>query len=69
MSVFWRKEKKEDYKVNKKITGSEVLKRFLQETDADFVKVYCFPAFLACAYYFGSDDMKQKIEELIDEKC
>lgn len=69
MSVFWRKEKKEDYKVNKKITGSEVLKRFLKETDADFVKVYCFPAFLACAYYFGSEDMKQKIEELIDEKC
>ena len=67
--VFWKKEKKEDYKVSNKLTGSEVLKKFLREADAEFVKVYCFPAFLACAYYFGSDDMKSKIEELIDEKC
>ena len=67
MPVFWKKEKKENYQVNKKITGAEVLKDFLHDTDADFVKVYCFPAFLACAYYFGSDDMKQKIEELIEK--
>ena len=67
MSVFWRKEKKENFKVKNNITRSNVLKDFLRDTDADFIKVYCFPAFLACAYYFGSDDTKKKIEEMIDQ--
>lgn len=67
MSVFWRKKKRNDFEVNKKITGLEELKDFLETADADFIKVYCFPAYLACAYYFGTDKTKEKIEELIDE--
>ncbi|MBO5141604.1 MAG: hypothetical protein J6C46_01165 [Clostridia bacterium] len=67
MSVFWRKKKKSDFEINKKITGLEELKEFLETADSDFIKVYCFPAYLACAYYFGTDKTKEKIEELIDE--
>lgn len=67
MSVFWRKKRKSDYEINKKITGLEELKDFLEKADPDFIKVYCFPAYLACAYYFGTSKTKEKIEELIDE--
>ena len=64
--VFWRKQKKEDFKIKKDIVNSEALKNFLRDVDADFIKVYCFPSFLCCAYFFGSEDMKKKIEEMID---
>lgn len=67
MSVFWRKKKKSDFEVNKKITALEELKDFLENVDGEFVKIYCFPAYLACAYYFGTDKTKEAIEELIDE--
>lgn len=67
MSVFWKRKKKSDYEVNKKITGLNVLKDFLEETDPEFIKVYCFPAFLACAYYFGTSKTRDKIDELIEE--
>jgi len=67
MSVFWKKKKRNYYKINKKITGLEELKEFLETADPEFIKVYCFPAYLACAYYFGTEKTKEKIEELIDE--
>lgn len=67
MPAFWRKKKKSDFEVNRKIIGLEELKDFLETTDPEFVKVYCFPAYLACAYYFGTEKTKEKIEELIDE--
>lgn len=67
MSVFWKRKKRSDFGVNRKITGLEELKDFLENTDPEFIKVYCFPAYLACAYYFGTDKTKEKIEELIDE--
>jgi len=67
MSVFWKKKKRNDYEINKKITGLEELKEFLETADPEFIKVYCFPAYLACAYYFGTEKTKEKIEELIDE--
>lgn len=67
MSVFWKKKKKKsDFEVNKKIVGAEELKDFLENADSEFIKIYCFPAYLACAYYFGTDKTKKKIEELID---
>lgn len=66
MPVFWKKEKREKFKVEGKITEEESLKDFLSKVDGDFIKTCCFPAFLACAYYFGSSDTKAKIEELID---
>lgn len=67
MSVFWKRKKKSDYEINKKITGLDELKDFLENADPEFIKVYCFPAYLACAYYFGTNKTKEKIEELIDE--
>lgn len=67
MSVFWKKKKRSDFEVNKKIVGLEELKDFLETADPEFIKVYCFPAYLACAYYFGTDKTKEKIEVLIDE--
>lgn len=67
MSVFWKRKKKSNFEINKKITGLEELKDFLETADPNFVKIYCFPAFLACAYYFGTPQTKEKIEELINE--
>ena len=66
MGVFWKKKKKSDYNISQKIINDRVLKEFLEEVDPDFIKIYVFPAFLGCAYYFGSSDTKKRIEEMID---
>lgn len=65
--VFWKKKKKKsNYEVNKDIIGKKELKDFLETADEEFIKIYCFPAFLACAYYFGTPKTKEAIEEIID---
>ena len=46
--VFWKKKKrKSDFEVNKKIIGLNELKDFLENTDEEFIKIYCFPAYLS----------------------